>query len=81
MRFEIITKDWYKRRRPEEQAITPVSVTIPEYQAVANHMCKMYVTYSNGSVKPLISRVIFNKLTNQWTVDGMEIAVRVFEEQ
>ena len=80
MKFEIITKDWYKRRRPEQDVIVPVSVVIPDYQSIANHMCKMHVTYSDGSVKSLISCVIYNKLTSQWTVDGMEVAVRVTQE-
>lgn len=76
-KFQIIAKDWYKRRRPDEGKVVPISVEIPDYQPIANHMCKMHVTFSDGTTKQLISRVIFNKLTQQWTVDGMEVAVKV----
>jgi len=77
--FQIIPRDWYKRRRPDQAQPIPVSVQIPEYQALANHICKMLVSYSDGSKKELIGRVIYNKLKHYWTVDGMEVAVRVIE--
>ncbi|WP_206484119.1 hypothetical protein [Thalassotalea sp. G2M2-11] len=55
----------------------PVKVDIPDYQAIHNHFCTMNVEFSDGSLKSLIARVIYNKLTKEWTVDGMEVAVRV----
>ncbi|NMP32530.1 hypothetical protein HII17_13250 [Thalassotalea sp. M1531] len=77
--FEIIERDWYKRRSPKEAIIKPVSVTIPDYTSTHNHMCKMHVVYSDKSEKSLIGRVIYNKLNDRWTVDGMELAVNVVE--
>lgn len=79
-RFEIIHKDWYKRRKPVKNLVEPISVEIPDYQATKNHMCKMKVVYSDRSEKQLIARVLFNEKTQQWTVDGMEVAVKVHHE-
>jgi hypothetical protein len=77
--FNIIEKDWYKRRTPRV-ALTPVAVSISDYKAEHNHMCTMQVTYEDGSVKELIARVIYNKLNHTWTVDGMSVAVKVTQE-
>lgn len=77
--FQIIAKDWYKRRSPTGAEIKPVHVSIPDYKATHNHICNMIVTFSDRSTKTLIARVLFNELTNQWTVDGMEVAVTVIE--
>jgi len=79
MKFEIIEKDWCKRRAPTKNTITPLSVSIPEYVQEHNYFCDMFVTYSDGSVVKLISRVIQNVKTKQWTVDGMKVAVRVID--
>lgn len=78
MKYEIIEKDWYKRRVPST-APKAVSVAFDNLQQQANHMCKMHVTFDNGEIKQLISRVIYNKLNNTWSVDGMEVAVRIIE--
>lgn len=78
--FEIIEKDWYKRRAPGIKAVIPISVEIPAYQETHNLMCDMVVTFNDGSKKTLLARVIQNKLTQVWTVDGMEVAVKVINE-
>ncbi len=77
--FQIIPKDWYKRRTLTGQEIKPVHVAIPDYQAVHNHICNMIVSYSDESLKTLIARVLYNDLSQKWTVDGMEVAVHVIE--
>lgn len=77
--FKIIEKNWYKRRTLTGKEIKPVHVAIPDYQAVHNHICNMIVSYSDDSLKNLIARVIYNSLTDKWTVDGMEVAVTVVE--
>lgn len=77
--FEIIPKEWYKRRTLTGKQVKPVHVAIPDYQAVHNHICNMIVSYSDDSLKTLIARVIYNDLTEKWTVDGMEVAVTVIE--
>jgi len=46
MKFEIIEKDWCKRRAPTKNTITPLSVSIPEYVQEHNYFCDMFVTYS-----------------------------------
>ncbi|GHF01976.1 hypothetical protein [Thalassotalea profundi] len=78
--FKIIEKDWYKRRSPSGEDISPVHVAIPDYQEIHNHICNMVVSYSDGSTKALIARVLFNEFNNQWIVDGMEVVVKVFKE-
>ena len=78
--FQIIEKDWHKRRSPTTKLLNPVSVAIPDYQAEKNHICKMLVSYDDGSVKELIGRVIYNQINQYWTVDGMEVAVKVIEQ-
>lgn len=75
--FDIIPRDWHKRRTPSLNLVQPVKVEIPDFQLNHNHICKMNVTYSDQSEKQLIGRVIYNKLTETWTVDGMELAVKV----
>lgn len=77
--FEIIKKDWYKRRAPDTKKLTPISADIPSYRATPNYMCDMIVTYSDGSKKTLLARVIQNQITKIWTVDGMEVAVKVID--
>lgn len=77
--FKIIEKDWYKRRAPGVKTVIPLSVDIPAYQEIHNFMCDMNVTFNDGSKKTLLARVIQNKLTQVWTVDGMEVAVRVID--
>lgn len=77
--FQIIAKDWYKRRMLSGKEIKPVHVAIPDYQQVHNHICNMIVSYNDDSIKTLIARVLYNELTEKWTVDGMEVAVTVIE--
>lgn len=78
-KFEIIQKEWYKRRTLTGKEITPVHVAIPDYQPVHNYICNMIVSYDDDSLKTLISRVLYNELTGKWTVDGMEVSVSVIE--
>ncbi|WP_448548559.1 hypothetical protein [Thalassotalea fusca] len=77
--FTIIEKDWYKRRHPNKTVVKPIRVSIPDYQPIHNQFCHMHVDYDDGSNKTLIARVLLNKITQQWTVDGMSVAVRVSE--
>jgi hypothetical protein len=79
MVFEIIEKDWYKRRPPNTTHDMPLSVTIHDYKEEHNHFCNMEVTYVSGAIKNLIARVLFNPQKSMWTVDGMEVSVRVIK--
>lgn len=74
--FEIIHKDWAKRRKPTTEP-NPVSVTIPDFKYVKHHTCTMEVTYDDGQVKSYLSRVLQNHITKEWKVDGMHVAVKV----
>lgn len=78
--FEIIPKDWAKRRKPSVQ-LKPVHVNIPDFQCQEQHFCNMEVTFEDGSEKTFFSRVIKNHITGQWTVDGMHVAVKVIEAE
>lgn len=78
--FEIIPKDWYKRRSKTGEQVRAVHVEIPDYLATHNHICNMVVRYSDNTTKTLIARVIYNSLSEKWTVDGMEVSVVVVEE-
>ncbi|MFD2166979.1 hypothetical protein ACFSJY_12010 [Thalassotalea euphylliae] len=75
--FEIIPRDWYKRRSPSLPQRKPSQVSIDNFVLEHNHICHMQVQYDDGSQKTLIGRVIYNKLAERWTVDGMELAVNV----
>ncbi len=74
--FDIIPKSWHKRRarRPEP---TPISVAIPDFKRLDQSFCNMQVTFTDGSEKTFYSRVIYNALTDSWTVDGMHVSVKV----
>ncbi|MGJ8679650.1 hypothetical protein [Paraglaciecola sp.] len=74
--FEIIPKSWSKRRKPSKDPV-PVFVEIPDLVLKQQYFCNMNVTYDDYSQRTFYSRVIFNQLTEQWTVDGMHVAVRV----
>ena len=77
-RFEIIPKSWTKRRtaKPVPQ---PISVEIPDFELKEQYFCNMNVLFENGSKQALYARVLCNYITNQWTVDGMHVAVNMFE--
>lgn len=78
MKYELIEKDWYKRRVPSKQ--TPakiINVDVPDYEQKHNHMCSMVVEYDNGNIESLVARVIQNQITKEWTVDGMKVAIRI----
>lgn len=74
--FEVIPKDWAKRRKPTLEA-KPISANIPDFELKEQHFCNMNVQYDDGSEKTFYSRVIKNHITGQWTVDGMHVAVKV----
>lgn len=76
MKVEIIEKSWYKRRLPTDEP-KAISVELDGFEYVTDHFCKMIVTYDDNKTETLIARVIFNKLTQQWAVDGMKVAVRI----
>ena len=40
-------------------------------------MCTLEVTYDDKSTKSYLARVIYNSLTDVWTVDGMHESVIV----
>lgn len=75
-KFEIIPKDWAKRRKPTPTP-QPVEVAIPDFECKEQHFCTMQVLYDDGSEQAFYSRVIKNHITGQWTVDGMHVAVKV----
>lgn len=77
--FEVINKSWHKRRAATAPIVDIVSVEIPDYQPTHGFMCDMHITYSDQSQVTLLGRVLQNKITKQWTVDGMRIAVRVLD--
>lgn len=78
MKYELIKKDWYKRRVPSKQApATVINVEVPDYEKKHNHMCSMVVEYDNGHIESLVARVIQNQITKEWTVDGMKVAIRI----
>ena len=74
--FEIIHKSWSKRRRPVKEP-QPVSAEIADFKLEEQHFCTMQVNYDDGSQQSFYSRVLRNPITQQWTVDGMQVAVRV----
>lgn len=77
--FEIIAKEWCTRRTFTGKKISPVHVAIPDYQPTHEHICNMIVSYSDDSVRTLTARVLYSEFNDQWTVDGMEVEVRVRE--
>ena len=77
--FELMQRDWYKRRKPNSDEVSIVDYEVIDFEKTHNHMCKIKITYSNGKEKVLIARVIFNQLTNVWTIDGMELALKLIE--
>lgn len=78
--FEIIPKDWAKRRKPTVEP-KPISVSIPDFQCVKNHTCTMKVTYDDGQIKHFFSRVLQHHITKEWKVDGMHVAVKVIPHE
>lgn len=77
--FQIIVNGGGKNQFTANTKATlqPVNVAIPDYQQINNHICNMIVSYNDGSVKPLIARVLYNQLTEKWIVDGMAVVVNV----
>lgn len=81
MKYELIEKDWYKRRVPNvKSAPRIIDISINDFEKTHNHMCKMLVEYDDGTTDSLVARVIQNQVTKKWTVDGMKVAVRVIED-
>lgn len=81
MKYELIEKDWYKRRVPNSKPSPKIiNITIDNFEKTHNHMCKMHIEYDDGQTESLVARVIQNQVTKKWTVDGMKVAVRVIEE-
>ena len=79
MIFEIIEKDWFKRREPNKIKRKVLEVRIPDYKQEQNHFCDMFVTYDDGTEAKYIARVIYNKINDYWTVDGMHVSVKVID--
>lgn len=79
--FELMPRDWYKRRTPNRPEPEPVEiVSVVPFDKVHNLMCTMTVRYSNGTEKQLLSRVLYNKLQDHWAVDAMSVAAKLIEE-
>ncbi|WP_196139586.1 hypothetical protein [Aliikangiella sp. G2MR2-5] len=76
MKYEVIKKSWSKRRKVD-QSLEIKSISFQDFLKQHNHFCRMIVTYSDGKVDSLLSRVVFNEIKQHWIVDGMSVAVRL----
>ena len=74
--FEVIPKSWAKRRSAVAEPV-PISIEIPDFELKEQHFCNMHVTFDDGNKQSFYSRVLCNHITKQWTVDGMQVAVKV----
>ena len=79
MEYQIIEKSWSKRRKLDSAKII-TNISLIDFIKQHNHFCKMQVSYGDGSEQTLTARVIFNALKQQWTVDGMHVAIRLVDE-
>ena len=79
-KFELMERDWYKRRKPNDGAPSIVDFEVIAFEKTHNHLCEIKARFNDGQEKILISRVIYNQLTRSWTVDGMELAVKLIEK-
>ncbi|MCO7223460.1 hypothetical protein [Pleionea sp. CnH1-48] len=77
-RFEVLPKDWFKRRKPVKSP-NIIKVEVDDFKKQPNHFCRIRVYYDDDSEKSLIGRVLYNSIKEHWTVDGMEVAVRLIE--
>ena len=77
--FQIIINNCYQIHHAAEFQLKAISVDIPDYREVHNHICNMVVTYNDQSEKSLIARVIYNSLNDAWTVDGKALTVNVVD--
>ena len=76
MKYQIIEKSWSKRRKlDKEKQIQHIHFI--DFRKQHNHFCKMQIDYCDGSQQVLLSRVIFNEINQHWTVDGLQVAVRL----
>ena len=57
------------------------NISLIDFIKQHNHFCKMQVSYGDGSEQTLTARVIFNAIKQQWTVDGMQVAIRLVNEK
>lgn len=76
MKYEIIQKSWSKRRKLDQQKQIN-NIKFIDFKREHNHFCEMFVQYADGSEDTLISRVIFNQIKQHWTIDGMQVAVKL----
>ena len=76
MKYTIIEKSWSKRRKLDHSP-TITNIEFIDFEKQHNHICKMRVFYEDQSVQTLISRVIYNPIKDHWSVDGMQVAVRL----
>lgn len=77
MKFTIRNTSWVKRRAIPVPERIAISATVPDFKKEHNHFCDMYVTYDDGIEKKFKSRVLQNKITEKWIVDGMHHIVDV----
>jgi len=76
--FELIERNWYKRRYPIPDPDV-VSFQVIDYKQEENYFCKVIFVYDNNTVKTMIGRVIQNKIKGHWTIDCMHHALLVSE--
>ena len=82
MKFTLRNNVWTMRRHQtfhEASAPKAVSASVPDFKQEHYFMCDMFVTYDDGSVKKFKSRVLQNRITQNWVVDGMHHMVDVSE--
>lgn len=80
MKYEVINKSWSKRRKLDTPKIIS-HIEFSDFQKQHNHFCRMYLHYQDGSEESLLSRVVFNEVKQYWIVDGMQVAVRIIEDE
>jgi hypothetical protein len=77
--FELIPKDWYKRRAPTFNNNLITRVEVPDFKKEKYHMCTLIAHYADNTTKEFIARVLQNHVHKGWTVDAAEVAVRVVD--
>ena len=72
-------RDWYKRRQPNKSNLV-VSVKLENFKKIHQHPCVLIVTYQDGTIKNLISRVLYSSFKNRWAIDGMHESVIIHDD-
>ena len=78
MEYKVINTSWSKRRKMEPPK--PIlDIQIIDFIKQHNHFCRLNVTYADGTVESLLSRVIYNPLKDHWTIDGLKVAIQLVD--